>query len=80
MIVKNNEYMIDKSSPKERVLHMKLTDELIKKIDAAETMEEKKCILSDNGIKLSDEVLENVVGGNGTALDLSEIDWSKIEW
>ena len=59
---------------------MKLSDELIGKINSAKTTDEKKYILSENGIELSDKVLEGVTGGTGTALDWSEIDWSKIEW
>jgi len=60
---------------------MKLTDELIRKINVAETVEEKKRILSDNGIELSDEELEGVAGGNdGTEKYLSEKDWAEIEW
>lgn len=59
---------------------MKLTDEIKRKIDAVETIEEKKCILSDNGIELSDEDLEGVVGGNGTEKELTDKDWAEIEW
>jgi len=42
---------------------MKLTDELKSKIDAAETLEEKKAIIAEAGIELTDDELEGAAGG-----------------
>jgi len=44
-------------------LNMKFTDELQKKVDAAETLEEKKTVLTEAGIELTDEELDNISGG-----------------
>lgn len=43
---------------------MKLKGLLKDKVDKAETMEEKKRIISDAGIELDDEELAEVVGGS----------------
>ena len=42
---------------------MRLTDELVEKFDKAETIEEKKAILSQAEIELTDDELEIVSGG-----------------
>jgi len=42
---------------------MKLTDELKNKITTAETLEEKISIITESGIKLTDEELEEIAGG-----------------
>jgi len=42
---------------------MKLTDELKKKIEAAETREEKKAIIAEAGMELTDDELDGVAGG-----------------
>ena len=42
---------------------MQLTGELKDKVDKAETKEEKKNILAEAGMELTDEELENVIGG-----------------
>ena len=42
---------------------MMLTDELIEKFDKAETIEEKKAILSQAEIELTDDEIEMVCGG-----------------
>jgi len=42
---------------------MKLTDELKEKIDAAESIEEKKAILEEAGVEISDDELDEVSGG-----------------
>lgn len=44
---------------------MKLTGELKDKVESAETMEEKKDIIAEAGIELTDEELNDVVGGAG---------------
>ena len=42
---------------------MKLTGELKDKVDAVETAEEKKDIIAQAGMELTDDELENVAGG-----------------
>ena len=42
---------------------MKLTGELKDKVDAVETAEEKKDIIAQAGMELTDEELEGVAGG-----------------
>lgn len=42
---------------------MKLTGELKDKVEAAETMEEKKNLILEAGIELTDEELDGVAGG-----------------
>lgn len=42
---------------------MKLTGELKDKVDAVDTLEEKKAILENAGVELSDDILEEVTGG-----------------
>lgn len=43
---------------------MKLTGELKDKVEAAETQEEKKDIIAQAGMELTDDELENVAGGS----------------
>lgn len=43
---------------------MNLTGELKDKVEKAETMEEKKNIIAEAGMELTDEELEGVAGGN----------------
>jgi len=42
---------------------MKLTGKLKDKVEAVETREEKKAIIAEAGIELTDEELEGVAGG-----------------
>ncbi len=42
---------------------MKLTGELKEQVEKAETKEEKKKLLEDAGIKLTDDELDKVAGG-----------------
>lgn len=42
---------------------MKLTGELKDKVDKADTIEEKKDIIAQAGIELTDDELEKVAGG-----------------
>lgn len=42
---------------------MKITAELQEKLDAAKTAEEKKKLLAEAGLELSDEDIEKVAGG-----------------
>lgn len=42
---------------------MKLTGELKDKVDAVETTEEKKDIIAQAGMELTDDELESVAGG-----------------
>jgi len=44
---------------------MKLTGELKEQVDAVETKEQKKAIIAEAGMELTDEELEGVAGGNG---------------
>ena len=44
---------------------MKLTGLLKNKVEEAQTKEEKKAIIAEAGIELTDEELEGVVGGGG---------------
>lgn len=46
-----------------RRLIMNLTGNLKDKVEKAETMEEKKNIIADAGMELTDEELEDVAGG-----------------
>lgn len=42
---------------------MKITPELKEKLEAAKTAEEKKKLLTEAGVKLTDEEIEKVAGG-----------------
>jgi len=42
---------------------MKLTGKLKEKVDAVETKEEKKAIIAEAGMELTDDELENAAGG-----------------
>lgn len=42
---------------------MKLTGELKERVSKAETKEEKKGIIAEAGMELTDEEMDNVVGG-----------------
>jgi len=42
---------------------MKLTGELKDKVDAVETKDEKKAIIAEAGMELTDEELDGVAGG-----------------
>lgn len=48
---------------------MKLTGELKKKVDSAETMDEKRSIIANVGMELTDDELEGVAGGYATRFD-----------
>ena len=42
---------------------MKITPELKEKLEAAKTAEEKKKLLTETGVELTDEEIEKVAGG-----------------
>lgn len=46
------------------VIITKLTGELKDKVDAVETLDEKKAVLADVGVELTDEELVSVAGGH----------------
>jgi len=48
---------------------MKLTGELKEKVEAAQEMEEKKSIIADAGMELTDDELEVVSGGRIVQID-----------
>ena len=48
---------------------MNLTGNLKDKVEKAETMEEKKNIIADAGMELTDEKLEGVAGGAKNKID-----------
>jgi len=48
---------------------MKLTGKLKDKVDAADTKEEKKAIIAEAGMELTDEELEGVAAGRGILSD-----------
>lgn len=50
---------------KEKVFTMRLTDELVEKFDKAGTIEERKAILSQANLELTDDEIEMVSGGTG---------------
>ncbi len=45
---------------------MKLTGKLKEEVEKAETKEEKKSLIKDAGMELTDEELEQVAGGKNT--------------
>lgn len=45
---------------------MKLTGKLKEEVEKAETIEEKKSLIEDAGMELTDEELEQVAGGKNT--------------
>ena len=47
---------------------MKLTDELKDKLVKAETIEDKKKVLAEVGVELTDDELEGVAGGGNKIL------------
>ena len=47
---------------------MNLTGNLKDKVERAETMEEKKNIIADAGVELTDEELEGVAGGTSKSI------------
>ena len=55
---------------------MKITAELQEKLDAAKTAEEKKILLAEAGMELSDEDIEKVSGGSGITVQ----DWTASEY
>lgn len=55
---------------------MKLTGKLKEEVEKAETKEEKKSLIQDAGIELSDEEMEQVAGGG---YSISEEDSEKIK-
>ena len=42
---------------------MKITPELKEKLEAAKTAEEKKKLLTETGVELTDEEIEKIAGG-----------------
>ena len=58
---------------------MKLTGVLKDKVDKAETMEEKKNIIAEAGMELTDEELEGVAGGRVNRFAKEEVQIKKPE-
>ena len=52
---------------------MKLIGKLKEKVDKAETREEKKEIIEEAGVALTDEELDKVAGGYGDDVDPDDI-------
>ena len=52
---------------------MKLIGKLKEKVDKAETREEKKEIIEEAGVALTDEELDKVAGGYGDDVDPGDI-------
>lgn len=50
---------------------MKITPELKEKLEAAKTAEEKKKLLTEAGVELTDEEIEKVAGAGGIVVE----DW-----
>jgi len=51
---------------------MKITDELKSKVNAAESLDEKKAILSAAGVELSDDEMDDVAGGRWMSIKAME--------